>query len=231
VLPTNGVVPAVTLSVSGKQVTINPDVSFVGTFTVQASVSDGQSSDTKSFTVTVTNNAVTLAAIAAQAMAKNQTSLTVALPTADADGDVLSFQAAAETPDALAYQLNQQYGFLPSNSTYYQNLYGYGEKWLTSKNNLWYALMPDGKLYRWNLTIAQTLSASNFVAALDPKIYVEPRLLWNAAPPVAPPITFSFSGNQMTIQRPATLTGVFYIDVTVTDGATTATRTFQITLN
>jgi hypothetical protein len=55
--------------------------------------------------------------------------------------------------------------------------------------------------------------------------------LWNAAPPVAPPITFSFSGNQMTIQRPATLTGVFYIDVTVTDGATTATRTFQITLN
>jgi Subtilase family/Bacterial Ig domain len=231
VLPTNGVPPAVTVSVVGKQVTINPAISFVGTFSVQVSVSDGQLSDTKTFSVTVTNNAVVLGTIAAQTMAKNQTSLSVALPATDADNDALTFQAAVQTPDAQAYSLNQTYNFLPTNATYYLNLYGYNEKWLTSKNNLWYMLLPDGRTYRWNLSIAQTMTAANFIAQVDPKIYAEPRLLWNAAPPVTPAITFSFSGNQITIQRPATLTGIFYIDVTVSDGATTAKRTFQITLN
>lgn len=231
VLPINGVLPAVSISVSGKQLSINPAASFVGTFSVQASVSDGKASDTKTFNVTVTNNAVTLGAIASQTMAKNQTSLQVAMPAADADGDVLSFQAVALTPDAQAYQLNQQLAFMPTNATYYQNLYGFQEKWLTSKNNLWYALLPDGRIYRWNLTIAQTMSAANFVATVDPKIYAEPRLLWNAAPPVTPALSFSFSGNQLTISRPATLLGVFFIEVTVSDGATTAKRTFQITLN
>ena len=231
VLPVNGAMPAVTVSVVGKQLTINPAASFVGTFLVQVNVSDGTASDAKTFSVTVTNNAVTLGAIAPQTMATNQTSLTVALPASDADGDALSFQAAVQSSSAQAYQLNQQYSFMPTNATYYQNLYGFNEKWLTSKNNLWYMLLPDGKIYRWNLSIAQTMTAANLIATVDPKIYAEPRLLWNAAAPVTPAIAFSFSGNQMTIQRPASLTGIFFVEVTVSDGVATAKRTFQITLN
>jgi hypothetical protein len=56
-------------------------------------------------------------------------------------------------------------------------------------------------------------------------------LLWNANPPVTPALTYSFQGNQLTIQRPAGLTGVFFIDVTVSDGLTTTQQTFELTLN
>jgi hypothetical protein len=231
VLPINGVQPAVAVAVSGKQLSINPATSFVGTFSVQVSVTDGKASDTKTFTVTVTNSAVTLGIIAPQTMATGQTSVNIAIPAADGDGDALSFQASALTPDAQAYQLNQQLQFKPTNATYYQNLYGLNEKWLTSKNNLWYALLPDGRIYRWNLTIAQTFTAANFIAAVDTKVYVEPRLLWQAAPPVMPGLTFSFNGNQLTVSRPASLGGVFFVEITVTDGLTTAKRTIQLTLN
>lgn len=231
VLPTNGVVPPVTLSLASNQLTIAPALSFVGTFTISASVSDGAASNTKTFTVTVTNVGPTLNTIAPQTMAKDQTSLNVSLPASDADGDALTFLASAQTPDATAYQLNQQYGFKQSNATYYYNLYGLGEKWLIGNNNLWYALLPNGKIQRWTQSITHTMLAANLVATVDPKFYAEPRLLWNAAAPVTPPITFTFSGNQMTIQRPATLTGIFFIDVTVSDGVTAATRTFQLTLN
>ena len=79
--------------------------------------------------------------------------------------------------------------------------------------------------------MAQTLTAANLIATLDPSVYTEPRLLWNANPPTTPPFTFSFQGNQLTIQRPATLTGVFYINVTASDGWLTATQTIQVTLN
>ena len=48
-------------------------------------------------------------------MAAGQTSLTIALPASDADGDALSFKAAAQTPDPALYALNQQYAFQPAN--------------------------------------------------------------------------------------------------------------------
>jgi hypothetical protein len=48
---------------------------------------------------------------------------------------------------------------------------------------------------------------------------------------VTPPLTFSFVGNQLTIQRSASLTGVFFIDVIVSDGLTTTKITIQVTLN
>lgn len=229
VLPINGAAPA-TLLLNGNQLTIRPAITFVGAFTVQVSVNDGKASDTKSFTVTVTNAPVALDVIAPQTMAAGQTTLNIALPATDGDGDQLTFQAVVQTPDATAYQLNQTYAFQPSNATYYYNLYGMSEKWLIGKNNLWYMLLPTGKIYRWSQSISQTTQAANLVATVDPKFYVEPRLLWNAAPPVAPAITFSFSGNQMTTQRPATLTGIFYVDVTVSDSVTTAKRTFLLTL-
>ncbi len=47
-------VPA-TVSVTANQLTITPAAGFVGTFTVQASVSDGIATAMKSFTITVTH--------------------------------------------------------------------------------------------------------------------------------------------------------------------------------
>jgi hypothetical protein len=173
----------------------------------------------------------TLGAIATQTMATGQTSLTVPLSAADADHDVLTYQAAAQTPDATAYQLNQQHGFHPYNGSYYQNLWGQNEKWLVDKNGAWYMLLPTGQIYRWAQTVAATITPANLTATLSPAVYAEPRLLWNAQPPVTPTLTFSFANNQLTIQRHAGLTGVFFIDVSVSDGFTTTKRTFEVVLN
>ena len=231
VQPINGQAPAVTLALQGNQLTIDPAISFVGTFTIQINASDGKATVTSAFTVTVTNSGPVLDVINAMTLAKGQTSQASVLPASDADNDALTFQAVAQTPNAAAYQLNQQYAFQPSSATYYVNLWGYNEKWLIGKNNVWYVLLPTGQLYRWNLAMTQTLTAANLVATLDASVYTEPRLLWNAAAPSAPALTLSFVGNQLTIQRSATLTGIFYIDVTVSDGVLTAKRTIQVTCN
>jgi hypothetical protein len=231
VLPVNGQTPPLQVTVSGNQLTIHPSQPIVGTFTISATVSDGTATATKTFNLTLTNTAPTLAAVSTQAMAKGQTSLAAALAASDVDNDALTFQAVAQTPNAAAYQLNQQYAFRPASAAYYLNLTGNNEKWLIDKNNQWYALLPTGKLYHWSLSITQTLTPANLVATLDPMFYTDPRLLTNANPPVAPALMFSFQGNQLTIQRPATLTGVFFIDVTVSDGWLTTKRTIQAVLN
>ena len=230
VLPVNGQAAPISATVQGNQLTLHPTAPVVGTFTVQVTVSDGVASASTTFNLTLTNAAPTLGAITAQTMAKGQISLSVPLSVGDADGDKLTVQAVAQIPDAAAYQLNQQYKFQAPNATYYLNLWGQNEKWLLA-NNAWYLLLPTGKLYRWGGSVAATLQSANLIATLDSKFYVEPRLLWNANPPVPPPITFSVQGNQLTIQRPATLTGVFSIDVTVSDGFTSVKQTIVVTLN
>lgn len=230
-LPVNGQSPALSVVVEGNQVTVHPTQPLVGTFAIEATVSDGAASATRTFNLTFTNAAPTLAAVSPQTMAKGQTSATLTLSAADADGDALTFQAQVRTPDATLYQLDQTYGFQPSSANYYYNLLGYNEKWLIGKNNIWYVLLPTGKLHRWNLSMAQTLTAANLIATVDPSVSTEPRLLWNAQPPVTPALTIAWNGNQMTIQRPATLTGVFFMDVIVSDGLATQKRTIQLTLH
>jgi Subtilase family len=231
VLSVNGQTPAVTVSVQGNHLTLSTPVSFVGVYTVQVSASDLPAVITETFTVTVTNAAPTLAAIATKTMAAGKTSLTFALTAADANHDSLTYQAVAETPSASLYQLDQQYGFHKYNGSYYVNLWGQHEKWLVGENNVWYMLLPSGQLYRWAQSVAATLQPPNLIATLSPAVYAQPALLWNAQPPTTPALTFSFVGNRLTIHRPAGLTGVFFIDVSVSDGLTTTMKTFELVLN
>lgn len=231
VLTASGQTPGVTLLLQGSQLTLSTPLSYVGSYTVQVSASDQTAVSTETFTVTVTESAPTLAAIATQTMAAGQSSLPVALNAADTDRGPLNFQATAETPSASLYQLNQQYGFQEYNGSYYVNLWGQNEKWLVGRNGVWYMLLPTGQLYRWAQSVAATLQPANLIATLSPAVYAAPALLWNAQPPVTPALTFSFAGNQLTIRRLAGLTGVFFIDVTVSDGITTAKQTFAVVLN
>jgi carbonic anhydrase len=144
----------------------------------------------------------------------------------------LTYSASIEVPSAAAYQLQQQLKLYAYNGSYYTNLYGDNEKWLVAANGIWYALLPNGQLYRWAATMAQTLQAANLVATFDPIFWTYPQLLLDAQPPVAPAITWTVLGNQLTLQRPAGLTGVFLIQVTASDGALTSTpQTFLLTLN
>ena len=231
VLPVSGSAPPLNVSVQGTQLTIQPTQPVIGTFTIQVTVSDGAETASGTFTITLTNTPPTLAAIANQTLVAGKTSLTIPLTAADADHDSLTFQTAAAMPSASAYQLEQQDGFKEFNSSYYVNLWGQNEKWLVGNNNVWYMLLPNGNLYRWAQSVATTLVPANLIASLGAAFYAQPALLWNAQPAVSPALTFSFKGNQLTVQRPAGLTGVFFVNVTVGDGFTTTTQTFEVVLN
>jgi subtilisin family serine protease len=231
VLPSGTTTPPVAVSVVGTQLTVNPAVSFAGTFTVAVTASDGKATDTKSFAVTVTNAAPVLGTIPNQTLARGVTSATVPLTAIDPDGDSVTFTARALTPDAKLYQLDTQLQLAMYQGSYHTNIWGANEKWLVGAGGAWYGLLPDGRLYRWGGTFARTVTSANLVATLDPSVYAEPRLLWDARPATTPPLTFSVVGNQLTVQRPASLTGVYVIEVTVSDGQASSKRTFMITLN
>ncbi|HMF19998.1 MAG TPA: hypothetical protein VKE98_22520, partial [Gemmataceae bacterium] len=66
------------------------------------------------------------------------------------------------------------------------------------------------------------------VATLGSSYYVNPSLLWNAKPAVA--ITVTLKGNQLTIQAPAGAKGSFVVQVTVSDGTSTVTKSFTVTV-
>jgi hypothetical protein len=221
-------VPPALLTVQGNVLTIAPASTFTGTFTVQVGVSDGLTSVTQTFTVTVTNSPPALTSIADQTATG---SLTLPLTATDADGDTLTFsaQVLAPPPSSL-YQLNQQLQLQPYNGSYYTNLCGANEKWLVSASGVWYALLPNGHVYRWAGTFTTTVQPANLVATLSTAVYADPTLLWQAQAPVAPAVTLSIKGNLLTLTPPPGYTGTFTVAVAVTDGLATDRRTFTVTV-
>jgi hypothetical protein len=194
--------------------------------------SDGIASTTGTFTVTVTggsttNSAPTLAAIANQTMTTTQGSLRVALSASDPNGNPLTFSARTTGGTSLAYQLDQQLGLSYAGS-YYLNNWGLNEKWLLGTNNVWYLILPNGELRRWSGDYTGTLSPSGLVATLPAAFYADPSLLWNATNQL-PTVNYSFSGSQLTLS-PGSYAGTFTVEVTVSDGQLTATRTFTVTV-
>src|SRR5262249_44541563 len=95
--------PNATLALSGNQLTIQCDPSFLGSFTVQVTASDGIASASQSFTVNVTHRAPVLGSIANQTMAHSQKQLMVSLPISNPDNDAITYSAQVLTPSAQAY--------------------------------------------------------------------------------------------------------------------------------
>ena len=120
----NTTVPA-TLAVSGNQLTITPSGSYTGTFVVLASASDGLSTATGSFTVSV-YPPPTLAPIASQTDTSGQP-LTVTLQGSDSNGDHPDLLGGAETQP---YWLEQTYGFYEDPGGYSTNYRGEQEEYL-----------------------------------------------------------------------------------------------------
>jgi hypothetical protein len=231
VQPANGQTPPVTAAVSAGQLTLTAAASYVGSYSVAVTANDGLARSTTTFTVTITNTPPQLAAIAPQSMSTGQNALTVPLSATDAEGDPVTYTATVLTPSASLYQLDQRLQLHLYNGSYYTNEWGLGEKWLVGADGTWYGLLPNGQLYRWAGLITTTMQPANLVATLDPTVYTYPQLLWNAQPPAAPAVTLSVQGNTLTLQRPAGLTGVFAVQVAASDGASSATQVFYLTLN
>ncbi|MGE3780177.1 MAG: lipoprotein 17-related variable surface protein, partial [Pirellulaceae bacterium] len=216
------------LSFTGGQLTIDPAGGFTGEFTVTVTATDGTDSDAESFQVEVTNHAPQLAAIQNQSMTPSQDTLVLNLTATDADGDAISFSATAvqvDTAAQLAYTLDQQYDFFAASSEAH-NLRGAGEKYLQGKGGAWYFILADGRLYRWNTTIAD----GTLLGTLNSSYHTAVSKLFNVQAPQATSVNVSltFDGSQLTVDPAAGLTGQFSVTVTATDGTASDMETFSV---
>jgi hypothetical protein len=220
----NAPAPVAAVTVVGTQLTVTPPVGFVGTLLIEVSASDGMTAGTRTFNLNVTNVPPVLTAIANQTMTTGQTQRVLTLSASDVDGDTLTFSARTMS---LAYQLDQQLG-LTFPGTYYLNAWGMNEKWLQSSNGQWYCILSSGELRLWAGTAAETLKPAALVATLGSAYYADPSLLWNAAPTIA--ATASVSGTQLTI-APNGFVGTFIVEVSASDGTTSTTQRFTVTVS
>ena len=181
---------------------------------------------TQSFNVVVgsstANQPPTLAPIANQTIAAGG-SLTIALNGHDPDGDPLTYSANA---------VNQLYDLKTRDGIYFTGSYSYNwggqqEKWLHGAGSSWYFLLPNGSLILWD---GSSQATGTLVAQLGTAVYNDPSLLYNATnTPV--PVTLTVSGNQLTIAPNSGYTGTFVVYATVSDGFTTATQSFNVTVS
>ncbi len=216
------------LSFNGNNLIIDPASGFTGTFQVNVNASDGNTSASRTFNVTVSNQTPTLAAIADKSMRPSDDSIAVTLNFADSDGDALTVTASVPQPDAVkaaAYALDQQNQFQAAAGEYH-NSRGAGEKYFQNASGSWYFILANGQVYNWTGSIA----GSTLLATLDSRFHADLSLLTNAQPDTSAPanVVLSVNGNTLTVNPPNGYTGAFAVTVTVSDGAASAQRTFQL---
>ncbi len=219
--------PPVAFTISGNQLVVKPPAGFLGTFTVQVTVNDGFGSAMQTFTVTTTNTPPVLGNLSVQS--QSSTTLVANVAATDADGDNLTLAAQIVPSSSQIYNLDQQYGFTYTGN-YFTNAWGGNEKWLKGKNGQWYCLLPNGELRLAQNNLAYTLQPGNLIATLDPSVYVDPSLLWNAKAPSTPQVTVALQGSKLTVTALNGYHGSFYIEIAASDGFTTTKKTYFITI-
>src|SRR5262249_15329233 len=150
---TNGPIlnaPAVTATInSAGVITLAPNVGFMGTVRVTATVFDGAESGKQSFLFTVADNAPTLNAIRAVSASSSAGSTTVNYTAATFNGAPLLHAAAVAGYNPL-FDAQQLYGLTSapftsdSNGKYFKSANG-----SNPSGNFEYLLATNDKLYAW----------------------------------------------------------------------------------
>lgn len=227
----------VQLSMSGDTLTIVRSSDYLDDVFVQVQVTDGLATDTESFWLTVTNSAPEMSSIGDQTWSNAQVSLTVEVVASDVDGDSLSYSAEAFQIDPLeqqAYQSDQEYGLYQWNGNFWTDLRGANEKYFAGYyqgDRNAYFILPDGELYRWSGSIADSVH----VTTLSAEYYNNPFLVCNAVAPDyisvdASDVQFDFNGNEFTVVRASDYLDNFVVQVRVSDGVSASTDSFSISL-
>ncbi|MFN8392503.1 MAG: M64 family metallopeptidase [Bdellovibrionota bacterium] len=230
-----GGVPVV-LSLSGNQLTINPDANYLGTFSVKVSASDGLATAWAYFNVTVYNNAPVVAVIPDQAMHWKTDSITVPFSASDPDGDPLSYSTSfypLNTPVSVSLNgsniiINPADGYL---GTFNVILSAADSRVTTSRsfqvrvynNAPILAPIPDQKMH-WILDDTRMITLSASDPDNEPLTY-SAEVLGN----VAPMPVLTLNNNQLTIDPAYRYLGTFIVRVSVTDGTLSDSRTFSVT--
>jgi hypothetical protein len=214
--------PVATVTASGSVLTITPSAGFTGTFDVRATVTDGTFAVSRYITVTATsaNQPPVLSSLSDGNIARG-TSYTVALSASDTDGDPLTYGGSAVSQ---AYRLKVGFGFFSDGNLYF-NIYGQQEKWFQGAAGTWYFILPSGALYQWDGTANQ--ATGTLLATLDVSYYADPSRLYNATAGA----TVSVTGNMLTVTPDANFTGVLTVTATASDGFTTVSQIFTLTVS
>lgn len=215
--------PALSVNLSGRQLTLRAQPSAAGDYPINLAISSGSSQQAKTLIARVRNSAPVLDTIANQQSAHDRP-VTLTLSARDADGDAVTFSAKVISAAARAYDLDQQLGLRFAGS-YSTNWLGAQEKWVLGNNSQWYFITPDGSLYRWTGKTGSPAQAGTLIDKLDGAFHVNPALLHDAP---RPPMSVAVAGNQLTISTARGYIGQFTVQVTASDGLATASQTFAV---
>ena len=215
--------------VLGETVNIMPPEDFVGELEVTVIVSDSYASNQQKFLVNVTNEPPQiLASLSTVTFSHSDFIQSIDLGVLDNDGDFLTYDVEIVEHNQAAI-LNQELQLKKVNGTYYENLYGMNEKWMQSTiDQLWYALLPNGKLYRSNGIYLEEQP----VADLGIEYWVDPSLLHDASNS-APSHTIhgSIVDGILTLDWGEDDRGTFHITVNAYDGFETTTLRFLLIID
>jgi hypothetical protein len=216
--------PAGSTSISGTTLTVSPTpAGFLGKLVVTVTAKDAYASDTKTFAVTViTNIPPVLSSIPNQTISHTQTTFTYNLSGSDPDGDPLTFSASAQS---LAYVLFQSDGFF-TDGNFYQNYFGSNEKWVQGSGGVWYFVLPTGDFYLWD---GSNAAKGTYLGNVGSSYWDDPNRLINP-PANQAHATVSVVGNTLTVVRDTTWTAAMVITATVSDGFSTDSKSFTLTV-
>lgn len=139
----------------------------------------------------------------------------VPLVVADPDGDPLLVSAQATSLEmVLQKQLE-----LTFTGDLYENWGGRAEKWLRGRG-AWYFLTPDGRLWQWN---GSSQAEGLQVARFDPKVYEDPRRLYQPAMDQVD-AEVSIVDGLLSVTAPSDGADVLPVVVTAADGRHRASR-------
>jgi hypothetical protein len=202
---------------------VNAPSSFIGTFQVTVTATDGIASTTQTYEVTSTD-VPALNPVAPQSVSLASPTLHVTLGSTQPAGDSATYSATV-AGYSLPYSLQQQYQF--QGLGYFTTsddvtVYALQIAGTNPNGSSYYLLSASGGLYacdggnEFGTTLA---NSANLVAQLSPSVFLTPSLLTNAQPPPAPAAQASVNGNQLTVNVAGLPVGTeFEVFVTVNDG-------------
>jgi hypothetical protein len=172
-------------------------------------------------TVTGPNTAPEIPAIGNQTMATDEV-LSIALPTADADGDTISYEV--EVVENIAANAHDTYSIHAEtwlvNADYGYNYLGQQERWVQSSAG-WMFITTEGSLHLWSGAYA----SSPEVARLDTRYHADPSLLVNAQ---HIDVSVTISSGQLQLSIGDGYVGELNIRLHASDGLETVDETFAI---
>jgi hypothetical protein len=210
-------------SVSGGVLTLTAPGSFVGTFQVTVTATDGTLTTTQAFQVTSTDTAPVPVQIPTQTASASGSPLHVPLSATDAENDPVTYKAQP-VGYSPAYNLQQVYHFTGLGYVSVGGVTAYVlQSNVSGGVGGFYLLKSDGGVYTYDGSGSYShtfANSANLIGTLDPGVFATPGVLTNAQPPATPAASTNVSGNTLTVNVAGVPVGtVFEVFVTASDGA------------